>query len=108
MLMAEIPSRPFLMREWRLFRRMSQEELAECMGTDKTVISAIETGRRRWNADHVYKAARCLRCRPYQLFTTDPNLNTPIEDLLQRVPEGDRERVRRIIETFTNGDKNHT
>jgi transcriptional regulator with XRE-family HTH domain len=84
---------------------MTYSDLADCVGVDKSVISKIINGKREIKASFLMDCARCLRCEVYQLFTTDPRLAPPIEDLIQRVPPEDREHLRQVIETFAARQK---
>jgi transcriptional regulator with XRE-family HTH domain len=93
---------------WCEYREMTYSDLADCVGVDKGVISRIVNGHREIKTGLLVKMAKCLDCEVYQLFTTDPRKDPPIEDLIQQVPEGERERLRRIIETFTVPAKSRT
>lgn len=99
------PALPIQLEGWCEYRNMTFTDLADCVGVDKSVISKIINGKRDIKASFLVDCARCLNCEVYQLFTTDPRIEPPIEDLIHRVPAEERERLRRIIETFTAPSK---
>jgi len=63
------PSRRFYLRERRNHAGMTQQALADAMGTTKGVISQLETGFTRYNEDWITKAAEVLRIEPADLLT---------------------------------------
>ena len=60
------------MRDWRLVRGMSQEDMADLLGTDRTCISKIENGHRvRSNVDgenYIELYARALEIEISDLY----------------------------------------
>lgn len=61
------PPRIFL-REWRLHRDMTQEELAERIGADKGTLSKWENAKRGMNTDILAELAFALRCTVPDLY----------------------------------------
>lgn len=61
--------RRFYLRERRHAAGLTQQSLADAMGTTKGVVSQLETGFTRYNEDWVVKAARALRLEPADLLT---------------------------------------
>ncbi len=55
--------------EWRRFRRMTQEKLAELAGTDKTQISRLERGERQMTVKWLSRLAPCLGCEEHDLLS---------------------------------------
>jgi transcriptional regulator with XRE-family HTH domain len=60
------------LREWRVYRDLTQEHVAELMGTSKTTISKIETGRQPYTQDTLEALARIYGSTPGHLIDTDP------------------------------------
>lgn len=77
---ARRPARIFL-REWRLHRNLTQEQLSERVGTDKGTLSKWENGKRAMNTDILSELALALQCEPFDLYR-DPARPTP-SDLLR-------------------------
>lgn len=59
-------------REWRKFRGLTQDQLAERIGISKPYLSKIETGARRYDQPFLEAAADALRCDPADLIVRDP------------------------------------
>lgn len=59
-------------REWRKFRGLNQEQLAERIGIGKPYVSKIETGKRRYDQPFLEAAAEALNCTPADLLVRDP------------------------------------
>lgn len=55
-------------RELRLARGYSQEELAERSGLHRTYVSSLERGQRNVGLDNVHALAAALGVRPAELF----------------------------------------
>jgi transcriptional regulator with XRE-family HTH domain len=55
-------------RELRMAREMSQEELAERSGLHRTYISSLERGQRNVGLDNVHALAQALGVHPGDLF----------------------------------------
>jgi transcriptional regulator with XRE-family HTH domain len=62
------PNRRFYLRERRLAAGLTQQDLAEAIGTTKGVVSQLETGFARYNEDWVTKAAAALGIEPAELL----------------------------------------
>ena len=65
------PPRHFI-RAWRKYRGLTQAQLAERIGIDRSYLSNIETGRRRYDQPFLEAAAEALRCDPPDLIMRDP------------------------------------
>ncbi|HXQ46266.1 MAG TPA: helix-turn-helix transcriptional regulator [Caulobacteraceae bacterium] len=59
-------------RAWRKYRGLTQAQLAERIGIDRSYLSNIETGRRRYDQPFLEAAAEALRCEPADLIMRDP------------------------------------
>lgn len=55
-------------REWRKFRKMSQEQVAEELETTKATVSRMETGKTQYNADYLQALADLFKCHPADLL----------------------------------------
>lgn len=59
-------------RQWRKHRGLTQEQFAERIGVDKSYVSKIESGKRRYDQPFLEAAAEILRCEPADLIVRDP------------------------------------
>lgn len=95
---------PNYLKAWREFRRMSQEKLAEEIGTTKAVISLLESGQRPLSAKWLRKIAPVLRTTPGHLLDHDPEgLPTDVIEIWSHIEERDRPRALRVLESFRTG-----
>lgn len=92
--------RPLLLRQWRKYRGMTQERLAEMLGTSKGYISALENGKQRYNQQHLEALAEALMCDPVDLLIRDPTEPDAVWSLWDRVPPPARPQARAVLETF--------
>lgn len=60
-------------KEWRNHRGLTQLQLAERIGVDRTLITHIEKGRRKYDQAFLEAAAEVLRCEPADLIVRDPS-----------------------------------
>ena len=65
--------RRHFIREWREFRGMTQEELAEAIGTTKTSISRLEALKQGYTQDMLEAIAEALGVHTGVLLTRPPN-----------------------------------
>jgi transcriptional regulator with XRE-family HTH domain len=59
-------------REWRKHRGLTQDQVAERMGTTKTRVSLKETGKEPWDQDYLNSLAHILACDPIDLLARNP------------------------------------
>lgn len=87
--------------EWREFREMTQELLAEKVGTDKSVISLLEDRKRGLSNKWLHKLARALKTTPGAILDYDPNMvPTALLEIWAGIPDEDRAKATSILEAF--------
>ena len=92
------------LRHWREFREMTQEELADKIGTTKAVISLLENEKRPLSSKWLRKLADVLDTQPGHILDHDPNeLPSDVFDLWSRIGKTDRAQAARILRTFATG-----
>lgn len=96
------PSRPrHFVREWRKYRGLTQEQLAERIEKTHGAISQLENGKIDYTQGMLEALAEALRCDPGDLLSRDPNKEGAVIDLLRimRVAsESDQNRIIRIAQ----------
>ena len=98
------------LKEWREHRNLSQARAAELSGLAQPVIQRIESGARKYNAEHLEALAKAYNCTPADLISRDPSAEEPTEeaeivDIWNHILPENRGQARQILETFANKKK---
>lgn len=98
---------PNHLRAWREFRKMSQAELAEKVGTNQNMIFYLETGERGLSAKWLRKLAPALNTTPGHLLDHDPSdVEADIIDIWMEADQRQRRQLsdvaRAIVKTGTD------
>ncbi len=89
------------LRAWREMRGLSQEALAQKVGTAGNVISLLESGERALSYKWLHRLAPALNTTPGFLLDYDPNdLDVAFVDAALKVPRERRSQVLQILQTF--------
>ena len=91
--------RTFL-REWREYRKLTQEQAAERIGVEQPTLSRIERGVSPYSQDFLEKAAYAYMCEPADLLMRNPlddDAVWSITDNLRQASPADQERAAAII-----------
>lgn len=92
---------PNYLGAWRRFRKMSQEALADSVGTTKAVISLLESGQRPLSAKWLRKLAPVLGTTPGHLLDHDPNdMSADIFDIWMAADQRQRRQLSDIARTI--------
>ena len=92
---------PNHLRAWREFRRMTQEKLAEAIGTRGSVISLLESGDRRLSDKWLRRLAPALGTTPGHLLDYDPeSLPTDLLEIWASIPEDRKAQAMQVLSTF--------
>lgn len=89
------------LRQWRVYRNLTQEQLADRVGMSVSNISQLERGVQGYSQDGLEALAEALRCDPAQLLTVDPNRDDALWSIWERAKPGDRERIVAVIKAMT-------
>lgn len=93
---------PNYLRAWREYREMTQEELAEKVGTTANMIHYLETGERGLSAKWLRRLAPALKTTPGHLLEHDPKrLPADILDIWAGIDERDRRTAIRMLESLS-------
>lgn len=98
--MAKKAQKQFI-REWRKFRGLTQEQLAERMGIARSYVSHVEKGNRRYDQLFLEAAADALLCQPADLIMRDPTQPGSIWSIWDQIPPTEREQAAKVLQTFT-------
>ncbi|HAH11529.1 MAG TPA: hypothetical protein DCL48_15655 [Alphaproteobacteria bacterium] len=89
--------RPFYLKQWREYRGLSQQRLADRIESSKGYISDLERGIRRYNQDLLEALADALNCDPADLLIRDPSDPEGIWSIWDQVPKTERPRLVAMI-----------
>lgn len=87
-------------REWRKFRGLSQEQLAERIGISRPHLSKIEKGSRKYDQAFLEAASEELRCAPADLIMRDPSQTEGIWSIWDQLAPLQRAQVVEIAKTL--------
>ena len=59
--------------QWRLYRGLSQDELADLIGTTGATVSRIESTQAPYSQDFLEECAKALRCTAADLISRAPS-----------------------------------
>lgn len=89
------PHRHFF-KEWREYRDLSQERLAERLGTTTATVSRMENYKTQYNAGYLQAMAEALDCEPRDLFY--PPERPSVDKLLDSASPEMKTKVYSLIE----------
>jgi len=94
-------------RQWRIFRGYTQEQLGGMLDTSGSMISRIESGETPYTQDVLEALAEALRTDPASLLMRDPTNPEAMWSIWDQAKEAQRvmieEVARTILKTGTNG-----
>jgi transcriptional regulator with XRE-family HTH domain len=91
---------PNYLRDWRDFRKLTQEDLAAMVDTSVSVISMLESGQRGLSAKWLRRLAPALQTTPGFLLEHNPyDLPNDILDIWNRAQPEQKEQIKALAET---------
>ena len=94
-------------RQWREFRGLTQEQLAERVETSVPSISRLENGTQPYTQDTLEALAEALNTDPASLLMRDPSNPEAIWSLWDRAKQDERQLIeelaRSVVKTGTKG-----
>ena len=94
------PDARHFIRAWRKHRGLTQAQLADRIGIDRSYLSNIETGRRRYDQPFLEAAADALRCAPADLIMRDPTDPEGIWSIWDQLAPVERRQIVEIAKTI--------
>lgn len=90
---------PIYLREWREFRELTQQQLADRLETTAATISRIENKKRDYTGAFLQAAAYALNCNPGDLISRPPS-EPSIDAKLRDAPAPIRAQIAAVVETL--------
>lgn len=101
--MEETP--PHYLKEWRKFRRLTQDKLADAVDTSKSVISDLERGNLQLSPKWLRKLAPVLGTQPGYILDHNPNeLDTDVIEIWSRIE--DKAQAMKVLQSFAKDGTN--
>jgi transcriptional regulator with XRE-family HTH domain len=79
--------RPTFLKQWRIYRQMTLEQVGKLTHYDHSNIQRLETGQIPYNQDHLELLAGIYRCEPIDLISrnplTDPDPREPSSNAIK-------------------------
>lgn len=92
---------PNFLRAWRTYRKLTQEQLAEKVGTNANMIQYLETGERGLSAKWLRRLAPALETTPGMLLDHDPHeLDSDVIDIWAHAGARERRQLSEIAKTL--------
>jgi transcriptional regulator with XRE-family HTH domain len=91
--------RRIFLKQWREYRDITQEELAERVGMSVGNISQLERGLQGYSQEGLESLAEALRCDPGHLLTVDPSKDDAIWSIWDRAKPGERQMIVELAKT---------
>ena len=93
---------PHYLREWRSFRKMTQQALADAINTSKSAISDLERCNLQLSPKWLNRLAPVLKTQPGYILDHHPEeLDSDIIDIWARIPERDKATAAKVLLQFT-------
>jgi transcriptional regulator with XRE-family HTH domain len=86
--------------EWRRFRHLSQDQLAERIGISKATLSRIENKKIPYSQGLLEACADALLCGPADLIMRNPEAPDAIWTVWEQIPETERAQAIEVLKTF--------
>lgn len=90
-------------REWRKHRGLTQEQFGERVGLERSYISMIETGRRRYDQPFLEAAAEVLRCSPADLIMRNPADPDGLWSVYDNLSPPERQQAVQLLRVLIGG-----
>lgn len=87
-------------RSWRRHRGLTQEQLSERIGYDRSYLSKIEHFKKRYDELFLEAVAEALNCTAADLIMRDPSQPNSIWSIWDQIPPQEREHAAKVLETF--------
>jgi len=91
--------RRIFLKQWREFRGLTQEQLADRVGWSVGNVSQLERGLQGYSQEGLEALAEALQCDPGQILTVDPTGDDAIWSIWERAKPGERQMIVELAKT---------
>lgn len=93
----QVRRRRIFLKEWRTYRGLTQEQLAERVGWTKGNVSQLENGVQGYSQEGLEALAEALQCEPGQILNVDPTKDDAIWSIWERVEPEERKSIMKMV-----------
>lgn len=87
-------------KQWREYRHLSQERLAERIGVSRGAISQLENGITAYTQGMLEALADALACEPADLLQSDPKIDDALHSIWKSLEAPAREQAIRVLKAL--------
>jgi transcriptional regulator with XRE-family HTH domain len=99
--MEKAPGLPrHFIKQWREYRHLSQERLADRIGVSRGAISQLETGITGYTQGMLEALADALAVEPADLLQSDPKIDDALHQIWKNLEAPAREQAIRILKAL--------
>lgn len=91
------PRRLTFIKQWREYRKLTQDQLADRLGTSKASISRIESGAQAYTQDFLEACAEALTTDPASLIMRNPTDDESVWTIWDQAKTGERQLIENIV-----------
>lgn len=84
-------------KEWREYRGLTQEQVADRIGVSATTFGRIEGSKVPYNQDFLEEAAYALQCEPGDLLHVNPTKEGDVVDLMRHLNDRQKQEAAEYI-----------
>lgn len=96
--------RPTFFREWRKYRKLTLERLAERIDVTAGALSQLERGAVSYTQPMLEALAEALSCDPADLIMRPPDTAPGIAAIWDKIPPSDRLKLLPMLEAYARRD----
>lgn len=93
--------RPTFIKQWRAYRHLNQEQLADRLGMTQSHLSMLEGGKRGYTQETLEAVAEALQTDVASLLMRDPTDGDAIWSIWEQAKPGERRMIVDIAKTVT-------
>lgn len=94
-------------RQWRKFRGLTLEQLADRIDMKASSLSYLERGQSAYTQGTLEALAEALMTSVPSLLSVDPNKEGEVVDLLRMIDDRNRDQAIRVLRALTGTDDKH-
>lgn len=95
-------------KEWRIHRQLTQDQLAERIGTTAANLSRLENRLQDYNQSLLEALAEALSCEPADLIMRDPSQVEAPWSIWETLKPAQRKQAITIIKALKNSDEDES